>query len=101
MEKLEPVEIYVDGLEGILLGQPVSKLRFTSTDSRSTAEVPQNNPRLTLTIPTIVLIQICQQMLNTMNTNQANLSDSATTYANTIKTLLGGSPTPKSTKTEG
>lgn len=66
-------EVYVDGLEGMLLGYPNSKLRFTTIDPSSEAVQPKVIPKITLVVPTGVLIQVARQLLNTFDSNKEAL----------------------------
>lgn len=94
MDSEDCLEVYVDGMEGVLLGHPVSKIRFTVIDSKSKPAEPKQNLRLVLSLPTAVMLQICQQVLNSMNANRDQVIEGATAYAKQFAALMGESDSP-------
>lgn len=96
------LEVYVDGMEGVLIGQPVSKIRFVVIDTKSTPEEPKQRLRLVLTLPTVVMVQACQQILNSMNDSKAQIVEGASAYAKQFAALMGDSGSvTKAPKTSG
>ena len=85
------LEVYADAMEGVLIGQPNSKIRFVVVDSRSTAAEPKQNLRLVLTLPTVAIVQACQQILNAMNASKGPLVEGSSAYAKQFATLMGDS----------
>ncbi len=75
-------EIYVDGAE-IILGMPISKLQFHSTEGIEKQDdmlVEKREVKARIVIPTNVLLELTLNILIGMKENQQHLSDNIEAY---------------------
>ena len=93
MNETRVQDVYVDGLEGLALGYPVSKLRFVTADAHGGSPVTQI-PRLTVTIPTLVLIQACNAILGSVKERRDVLREAINSQDAALLALISaGEPT--------
>lgn len=100
-ESRQTEEIYVDGLEGLILGYPISKVQFTSIapDQEGPSASPKQVPRLVVAIPTGVLLQACNAILNSVKSQRENMLEAVNTqHAAFVKSLPAADAESEGTK---
>lgn len=89
MSKDVPVEIFVDDLGGIMLGQPISKLTFVSMQQNGDPDsTPLQTPRVVITMTTQALINACNVILKNVHENKGGLVISAESNLANLKSSL-------------
>lgn len=87
-------EIYADEIDGVLVGYPVSKVRFVSTNSINNEGQPVSETVLMLAIPTDALIAGCKTIINNAEGEITDLIALAEASTNRLKET-GGKPIAK------
>lgn len=93
MSNEKPIEIYVDDLGGIMLGQPISKLTFvTMQQNGNPNDAPVQMPRVVVTMTTQALINACKTILKNIEANREILIEGAQQNLVTLTNSLSASP---------
>lgn len=84
-----PIEIFVDDLGAIMLGQPISKLTFVSMQQNGDPnDAPRQAARVVITMTTQALINACNVILKNVHENRDGLVVSAENNLTTLKSSL-------------
>lgn len=84
-------ELYADALDGILLGYPVTKLTFVTTlkDESVNTDTQINRNVVTLTVPTIAIVDACHKILDNIRENRKELTEMQGKTSDMLDRFLG------------
>lgn len=85
------MELWVEGLSEVGVGNFFSKLVFhTTTAAASAEEVEQRMAVLRLVIPTLTLAELCRNVLGLLAGNKGVLTESISKYPEELTRMLSG-----------
>lgn len=93
-------EIYVDELTSLMLGYPISKISFSSTKQVTTVGDTKKTEVMTVAIPTNVLLQTCNFVVNHIQNNQEYLLNAAQENSKQLATLMQNKSTDETASSQ-